>query len=141
MSEGSMTRAEREAFLSEVHVGVLGIDEPANGPLLSPIWYAYEDGAIHVNIGRTSRKAQLAERAGRASMTVQTETAPYQYVTVEGPAQLRAGWHDPLAMAVRYLGPELGPWYVDNNPETDDSVTLVLVPERWRTYDFNKLFA
>jgi hypothetical protein len=44
-------------------------------------------------------------------------------------------------MATRYLGAEFGKWYADANPQDDHSVTLVLVPERWRTYDFNKLLA
>ena len=38
----SMTRAEREAFLAGVHVGVLSIPEPGRGPLAAPIWYGYE---------------------------------------------------------------------------------------------------
>ena len=28
-----MTKAEREAFLADVHVGVLAVDEPGRGPL------------------------------------------------------------------------------------------------------------
>ena len=39
-----MTRAEREAFLADVHVGVLSIAEPGRGPLAAPIWYGYEPG-------------------------------------------------------------------------------------------------
>ena len=136
-----MTREEREGFLAELHVGVLAIDEPGRGPLLSPIWYVYEQGEVLVNIDRDSVKAELVTAARRASMMVQTEAAPYKYATVEGPARLTPGWHDHLAMAIRYLGPELGRWYADNNPETGGSVTLHLVPEHWRTYDFNKLFA
>jgi hypothetical protein len=138
MSEGSMTRAEREAFLAGVHVGVLAIDEPGRGPMSAPIWYVYEQGDVLMNIARDSVKAKLASAAGRASLTVQTEAAPYQYVAVEGPVRLDDGWYDPLAMAVRYLGDEFGKWYADNNPATAESVTLRLTPERWRTYDFNK---
>jgi nitroimidazol reductase NimA-like FMN-containing flavoprotein (pyridoxamine 5'-phosphate oxidase superfamily) len=134
-----MTRAEREAFLAEVHVGVLAIDEPGRGPLASPIWYAYENGEIRINIARDSKKAELIEGAGRASMAVQTEAAPYKYATVEGPARLEPGWHDHLGMAIRYLGEAFGKWYDEQNPETDASMTLVLVPENWRTYDFNKV--
>ena len=28
-----MTKAEREAFLAEVHIGVLAVDEPGRGPV------------------------------------------------------------------------------------------------------------
>jgi hypothetical protein len=33
MAAGSMTVAERETFLTDVHVGILAIDEPGRGPL------------------------------------------------------------------------------------------------------------
>jgi hypothetical protein len=33
----SMTRAEREAFLAGVHVGVLSIPEPGRGPLSTSV--------------------------------------------------------------------------------------------------------
>jgi nitroimidazol reductase NimA-like FMN-containing flavoprotein (pyridoxamine 5'-phosphate oxidase superfamily) len=138
MSDGSMTRAEREAFLADVHVGVLAIDEPGRGPMSAPIWYLYDDGAVVMNIDGDSVKAKLARTAGRASLTVQTEAAPYKYVTVEGPVTLEAGTYEALRMAVRYLGEELGKWYVDEYEHPDAPVVLRLVPEHWRTYDFGK---
>src|SRR5437879_489037 len=125
MAEGSMTRAEREAFMADLHVGVLAIDEPGRGPLASPIWYVYENGEVRINTGRDSVKAKLINAAGRASLAVQTEAAPYKYATIEGAVRIEDGWYDPLAMATRYLGPEFGKWYADNNPENDHSVTAV----------------
>jgi nitroimidazol reductase NimA-like FMN-containing flavoprotein (pyridoxamine 5'-phosphate oxidase superfamily) len=137
---GTMTVAEREAFLADVHVGVLAVDEPGRGPHALPIWYLYDDAEVLIGIDGSSRKAALLRAAGRGSMTVQTETAPYQYVSVEGPVVLEPATHDELALANRYLGSELGPWYVEHNPRTEESVTVRLRPERWRTFDFAKLF-
>ena len=37
-----MTKQEREAFLAEVHVGVISIAEIGRGPLTVPIRYNYE---------------------------------------------------------------------------------------------------
>ena len=48
--------------------------------------------------------------------------------------------HDELELAARYLGDELGAWYVQHNPRTADSLTVRLRPEHWRTFDFAKLF-
>ncbi len=93
-----------------------------------------------IGIDGSSRKAALLRAAGRASLTVQTETAPYQYVSVEGPVVLEPATHDELALATRYLGAELGPWYVEHNPRPDDALTVRVRPERWRTFDFAKLF-
>jgi PPOX class probable F420-dependent enzyme len=137
---GTMTAAEREGFLAAVRVGVLAVDEPGRGPHALPVWYQYEDGEVLIGIDGSSRKAALLRAASRASLTVQTETAPYQYVSVEGPVVLEPANHDDLAMATRYLGAELGAWYAEHNPRTDDSVTVRLRPERWRTFDFAKLF-
>ena len=135
---GAMTRDEREVFLADVHVGMLAIDEPGRGPLNLPIWYLYRDGVVLISIGGETLKARLLRAAGRATMTVQTETAPYQYLSVEGPVTLEPKRHDSLELATRYIGPELGQWYVENNADTGDVVTVVLTPEHWRTHDFSK---
>ena len=83
-------------------------------------------------------KAKLLRAAGRASMTVQTEAPPYKYVMVEGPVVIAVEQRDDLSMATRYLGPEMGKWYVDTNPSTSESVVARLTPEKWRTADFGK---
>ena len=62
----SMTRAEREAFLADVHVGVLAIPEAGRGPLSAPIWYGYEPGGeIWVVTGRDSRTSRAPSSRSR----------------------------------------------------------------------------
>jgi nitroimidazol reductase NimA-like FMN-containing flavoprotein (pyridoxamine 5'-phosphate oxidase superfamily) len=136
---GAMTREEREAFLADVHVGILSIEEPGRGPLALPIWYLYRDGTVQIGMDGDSLKARLLRAAGRATLTAQTETAPYKYVCVEGPVSVEKVQRDDLEMATRYLGPEFGKWYADNNPSTEQSVTVFLRPEHWRTMDFAKV--
>ena len=133
-----MTESERDEFLADLHVGILAIARKDKGPLALPIWYQYEDGDVVIHMDGSSVKAKLLRATGRATMTVQTEAPPYKYVSVEGPVVVRAEERDDLAMAVRYLGPEFGRWYVDNNPSTDESVVVRLTPERWVTCDFGK---
>jgi len=133
-----MTESEREAFLADVHVGVLAIARRDKGPLAVPIWYVYEDGDVVMSMDTESLKARLLRAQGRATLTVQTEKPPYQYVSIEGPVTLASEPHDNLAMASRYLGPELGRWYADNNPSTERSVVARLHPERWLTCDYGK---
>ena len=140
MTRGTMTRSEREEFLAGVHVGVLAIDEPGRAPLAVPIWYRYEGGEVFAHVQDGSVKAVLLRAAGRATLVVQTETPPYKYVSVEGPVRLDAGPHDEVAMATRYLGPELGKWYAESTAGVEGVMVLRLVPEHWRTYDFAKLF-
>jgi nitroimidazol reductase NimA-like FMN-containing flavoprotein (pyridoxamine 5'-phosphate oxidase superfamily) len=139
MAEGSMTRGEREAFLADVHVGVLAVEQPGRGPLALPIWYLVEDGDVLIGMGGSSKKAELLRAAGRATLTVQTEDPPYKYASVEGPVAIEVHQRDDLEMASRYLGPELGRWYADHNPSTTESVVVRLTPEHWLTKDFGKL--
>jgi PPOX class probable F420-dependent enzyme len=137
---GWMTREERETFLEGAHVGVLAIDEPGRGPLALPVWYEYTDGHVLVHIDDDTRKAELVRAARRATLTVQDESPPYKYVSVEGPAEIEPRTGSEASLASRYLGAELGEWYARENPPTAASVTLRLRPEHWRTYDFAKLF-
>ena len=132
-----MTPEAAAAFLTDVHIGVLAIDHPGHGPLALPIWYQYEDGDVIIGMSGTSLKAKLLRAAGRASLTVQTESPPYKYVTVEGPVVVSAEQRDDLSMATRYLGPEMGKWYAEKNPSTSASVVVRLTPEKWRTADFS----
>jgi len=139
----AMTKQEREAFLADVHVGVISIPEPGRGPLTVPIWYAYEPGGeLRLITGRTSRKARLLAGAGRFSLCAQTETPPYRYVSVEGPivaiedADLE---RDRRPLARRYLGTQAGDRYVEHTrSEHADSVLVRMRPERWLTVDYGK---
>jgi PPOX class probable F420-dependent enzyme len=139
MGELDMTEAEREAFLADLHVGILSIARRDKGPLALPIWYQYEDGDVIISMDGDSLKARLLRAAGRASLTAQVETPPYRYVMVEGPVTVAHEPRDGLSMASRYLGPELGAWYAERNPSTEQSVIVRLRPERWLTCDYGKM--
>jgi Pyridoxamine 5'-phosphate oxidase len=139
----AMTPKEREAFLADVHVGVIAIAEEGRGPLTVPVWYSYEPGGeVRVVTGRTSRKGQLLERAQRLSLCAQTETPPYKYVSVEGPiiaVEVANVERDLRPLARRYLGARGGDRYVDSTrSEHDDNVLVRMRPERWLTVDFAK---
>lgn len=142
-----MTREEREAFLADVHVGVLSVAAGDDrGPLIVPLWYAYESGGpVRFMTLPQSRKAQLVKVTGRASLCVQSEEAPYRYVTVEGPvvettdppdeAWLRALHH-------RYLGPEAGDKVLETMGDVlATEILLELEPQRWTSSDYTEDFA
>jgi nitroimidazol reductase NimA-like FMN-containing flavoprotein (pyridoxamine 5'-phosphate oxidase superfamily) len=140
-----MTRQEREAFLADVHVGIISIPEQGRGPLAVPIWYAYDSGGdLSIMTGRESRKGRLLAWAGRFSLCVQTETPPYKYVSVEGPivsTQAADIERDLRPLAHRYLGKEMGDRYVEetrNLPTHTDNVLVRMRPERWLTTDYSK---
>ncbi len=127
----SMTKAEREEFLADLHVGVLGVNH-GDVPLAVPIWYGYEPGGdIWVLTGPNSIKGRALSTSGRFSLCAQTETPPYRYVTVEGTV---ATVEDPTEddskqMAYRYLGPELGDAYLAATAGEGESKLFRLTPE------------
>lgn len=134
----AMTKEEREAFLADVHVGIISVAEDGHGPLAVPVWYVYEPGGeVRIITARASRKGKLLERAGRFSLCAQTETPPfYKYVSVEGPivateaADLE---RDRRPLARRYLGTELGDFYVESTRGDTGNVLIRMRPERWLT--------
>jgi len=145
MSALSMSKAEREAFLAGVHVGVVSVAASGRGPLAVPIWYGYEAGGdVWFLTGRSTRKAAALRDAGRASFCVQTETAPYQYVSVEGAVRIEDRF-DPerrRQLAEKYLGAEFGALYLaSTEEEAAGNITVHLHPEHWLSVDYNKMFA
>ena len=140
-----MTKQEREAFLTDLHVGIISIAEEGRGPLTVPIWYAYDPGGdLRIVTGRESRKGRLLARAGRFSLCVQKETSPYKYVSVEGAIiSIEAAdiERDLRPLARRYLGKEGGDRYVEetrNLPTHMGNVLIRMRPERWLTTDYSK---
>jgi PPOX class probable F420-dependent enzyme len=138
----AMTRPEREAFLAETHIAVVSIANGERGPLSVPVWYAYTPGGtLRFVTGDESRKARLIRATGRVSLCVQTETPPYRYVSVEGSATISAPDHerDVRAIALRYLGPQMGEVYLQRTAaEHAGSVLVTVKPTRWITVDYGK---
>jgi nitroimidazol reductase NimA-like FMN-containing flavoprotein (pyridoxamine 5'-phosphate oxidase superfamily) len=141
----AMSKEERQAFLADVHVGVLSVEQPPQAPLTVPVWYSYQPGGtVNVITGGQSAKGLCIAAAGRFSLCVQTETPPYKYVTVQGPVTSTDDEVDPderRTMAHRYLGPEFGDLYLQATTEQETgSMTIRMTPQTWHTVDFAKQF-
>ena len=70
MADLDMTVDEREAFLADLHVGILSISRAEKGPIALPIWYEYEgaDGDVIIGMAaddRAGRESALQVRDGR----------------------------------------------------------------------------
>ncbi|XOV82528.1 MAG: pyridoxamine 5'-phosphate oxidase family protein [bacterium] len=136
----TMTSDEKQQFLADLHVGVIGINEPDRGPLTVPIWYSYEPGGqVKVITGSSSRKGRLLTLGSRVSLTAQTESLPYKYVSMEGEVTAiePTDMASLTAMAIRYLGQDQGKAYADNSG-VEGQVTVSITPERWLAVDYGK---
>lgn len=140
----AMTNDEREAFLADVHIGVISVSAgEGRGPLTTPLWYSYEPGGtVQFMTLPQSRKARLIGETGRASLCVQSEAAPYRYVTVEGPVT-QSGPVTPerrRALHRRY-GVEVSDEVLEQLQEAlADEVIFELTPERWTSSDYSAEF-
>ena len=77
-------------------------------PLVAPVWFIVEDGALVFNTGKDTAKGRALARDPRATLCVDLEEPPYAFVQVQGDAELSA---DPAelvrtatAIAARYMG-------------------------------------
>lgn len=136
-----MPRAECEAMLSEVRIGVLSINGgPDRPPVLGPLWYAYEPGSeVQMNIGKSSHKARAAEVDPQVSLCVQDEGGAPRFVTVSGRGRL--GPDDPelhRAIAARYLPPEAVDGFLESMRAVE-MITLRFTPERWLSNDYGRV--
>jgi nitroimidazol reductase NimA-like FMN-containing flavoprotein (pyridoxamine 5'-phosphate oxidase superfamily) len=140
----AMTVEEREAYLADLHVGVVSVaGEDDRAPLTVPIWYRYEPGGLLSFVtGESSRKTRALRETGRCSFCVQTEGLPYRYVSVEGPvvAIEPVDEDERRVIARRYLGTEAGDAYIEATAnERTGSVTVRMRPQHWLSADFGKM--
>ena len=142
MSELTMSKSDREAFLADLHVGVVSVAREGAAPLAAPVWYSYEPGGDVVFVFESaSEKIKCFEAAGQASLCVQNEAMPYKYVTVEGPVVVGDTDDDvQRSLAHRYLGPDIGDLYLGAISDTVSRVAR-LAPTRWRTDDYTPIVA
>lgn len=77
-------------------------------PLVAPVWFIVEDGALVFNTGKNTAKGRALARDPRATLCVDLEEPPYAFVQVQGDAELS---EDPgelvrtaTAIAARYMG-------------------------------------
>jgi nitroimidazol reductase NimA-like FMN-containing flavoprotein (pyridoxamine 5'-phosphate oxidase superfamily) len=135
-----MSQSEKERFLSDLHIGVLAINEEGSGPLTTPLWYDYSPGGeVLFIVAAASKKGNLLKVGGRISLVAQQETLPYSYVSVEGPVvDIEASSYEQLlAMAQRYLGDTQGKQYADAS-DIGAQIAVRMSPERWLAVDYGK---
>ena len=138
-----ITAEEADALLMEgSHVAVFSVIRKGKGPFSVPVWYEYrDDGNVYFGIDPPGVKARLLQKAGRATITVQTEIEPYQYVMLEGEArfltedELKARGETVVSMMsrifARYLEPDLVERYAAVLPILAPDYSMVqLTPSR-----------
>ncbi len=145
----AMTKQEREAFLADLHVGVISIEEPGRGPLTVPIWYDYQPGGeLWIITDRGSRKGK-APGGGRALQPLRPDgDRPLQVRDRRGTDRLRRGdghgargpLHGPPLSRSRSWGTSTWRRPAPTRSERE-TVCFRMRPEHWLTVDYAKQFS
>jgi len=118
----NLTAAERDAFLDEpgvlMRVAVVRAD---GSPLVTPIWFAYEEGAIWFTPRARSEWFECLRRDPRVALCIDEQPLPYRKVVVQGVARLvhdvgeDAVWRERYRrIARRYVPPAAADAYLQD---------------------------
>lgn len=105
----------------------------ADGSILtSPVWFHAHDGWIDVVVAEDDAKLKRLRANPRCVLLVFETTVPFRGLRVEAEAVLSTdGVREArLAISRRYLGPEVGPWYVEQRTKPGVIVRLPLAAAR-----------
>jgi nitroimidazol reductase NimA-like FMN-containing flavoprotein (pyridoxamine 5'-phosphate oxidase superfamily) len=138
----NMSRSERDAYLQELHVGVISIEQAGGAPLSAPIWYDYDPKiGLWILTEPDSKKGHALRTAERFTLVAQNEAAPlYKYVSVSGPVtEVRTATADEgKAMALRYFDEAMAKMYMESTSGGESNYYL-MKPEKWLTLDYSKM--
>jgi PPOX class probable F420-dependent enzyme len=131
-----MTDDEREAFLREANVAVLGSVDARGRPHAAPVWYLYDDGVFRISTGDGSQKHRNILANPNIILVIDQRALPYYAVMVQGTADIGTAFsdEDSLRLAVRYLGENLGARYAERT-DAEASVSLTIRPRKVIVYD------
>jgi PPOX class probable F420-dependent enzyme len=116
-----MTDDEARTFLEAgTRTGKLAVVRRDGSPFATPIWFVLDDtGALVFTTGADTVKGRALLRDARCCICVDDETPPFDYVRVDGVAELS---EDPPALlawstriAARYMGDEQAESYGRRN--------------------------
>ena len=106
-----MTKDEYTTFLCQgTRTGKLATVREDGRPHVVPIWFVLDGEKIIFTTGESSVKAKNMRRDSRVSLSVDDQTPPYSFVTVEGNVSISENLDDMLYWATkigeRYMGEE-----------------------------------
>ena len=117
-----MTISEQQVFLAEggilLHIATIRED---GSPLVTPIWYIWEEDAIWFTPRKESEWFGCLRRDPRVSLCIDEQSLPYRKVVIDGAAELMHDlgeddlWRDRYGrIAERYVPPQGAEAYIQD---------------------------
>jgi len=104
-----MTKEEYKEFLIQgTKTGKLATVKEDGRPHVVPIWFTLDEDNIVFTTGETSVKAKNMARDPRVSISIDDQTPPYSFVTIEGTASFSKDPQQLLYWATRIGGRYMG---------------------------------
>jgi PPOX class probable F420-dependent enzyme len=127
-----MKKEELEAFLQRPLIAVLTTLRSDGALHSTPVWFEYEAGTFYFWVGEGSVKAQNVRKRAEASVCIATQQEPYQYVSAEGPCEIRSGDIATRCLSIcrRYYSEEAALDFVHQDLLSGDSIILAMKPRR-----------
>ena len=132
-----MTEKEEKMFLEEDGILMrIGVVREDGSPLVTPIWFLYEDSCIYFTPRAKSEWFGCLKRDSRVSLCIDEQTLPYRKIVVEGSAELLYDlgdddtWRDLYRQIAKRYGPEdMAEAYVQNTIDQERALFCVRTKE------------
>ena len=129
-----LTIDDLRGLLDEPHLATLATIRQDGSVLLSPIWFAWEDGGFTLALGSHDIKLTHITREPRVTIAVAEREFPYRGFELRGTARVADVPYGPTIrrIAARYVGASASSFYAD-----DRGGTVIRVEgDRIRAWDF-----
>ena len=135
-----MTQEERDSFLAEPRIAILGWLTASGAPITAPLWYEWDGARAHMFAFEGSLKLRDLERDSRASLIVARPAGESEeWVAIDGVATVgrRGGFELCERLARRYWDLNEAPYPSELEQwraSADRIYRIALTPERIRSY-------
>ena len=138
-----LSKEKRMAFLGERRMVMrIGVVRPDGSPLVTPLWYLYENEAIYFTPRERSEWFACLRHDPRAALCIDEQPLPYRKVMIEGVAELLYDvgaddeWRDLyLRMAKQYVPDDDAEAYLQNTiSERRDLFRIKLAEAKVRSW-------
>jgi PPOX class probable F420-dependent enzyme len=123
-----LTEKQRKFIAENPYVGTVTTLRPDGSPHNTIVWVDTEDGVVTFNTAVGRAKERHLRQDPRAALTIVHPENAYQWVSVNGPAELTIEGADEQIdhLAKKYLGQDEYPW---RNPE-EQRIKVRITPEK-----------
>ena len=138
-SSSVWTEAQVEAYLQAAEIPVRLGSMSDGAPMVSSLWYLYEDGAIWCATRSDAKLARWLEDTPRCAFEVAGDNMPYKGVRGQGVATLDAALGQELLLRLidRYLKDrhsDFAKWLIARSA---DEMAICIRPEWLTSWDFS----